>query len=65
MSGSIWHLDDAVDVVLDRVLGGDQLVLDVVQLAEGRIERGRLARAGRAGDQHDAVGLVDELAERA
>ena len=57
------HLDDAVHVVLDRVLGGDQLVLDVVQLVERRVERRRLARAGRAGDQHDAVGLGDDLAE--
>ena len=42
------HLDDAVDVVLDRVLGRDQLVFDVVQLVERRVERRRLARAGRA-----------------
>ena len=57
-------LDDAVDVVLDRVFGGDDLVGDVVQLVEGGVERGGLAGAGRAGDQDDAVGLVDQLAER-
>ena len=57
------HLHDAVDVVLDRVLGGDQLVLDRVQLVQRAVERGRLAGAGRTGDQHDAVGLADHLAE--
>ena len=41
-------LDDAVDVVFDRVFGRDDLVADVVQLAEGRVERGGFARAGRA-----------------
>ena len=56
-------LDDAVDVVLDRVFGGDDLVGDLVQLVESRVERGGLAGAGRAGDQDDAVGLVDQLAE--
>ena len=43
-------LDDAVDVVFDRVFGGDQLAVDVVQLAKRRVKRGRLAGAGRAGD---------------
>ena len=38
------HLDQAVDVVLDRLLGGDDLVLDLVQLVERGVERGRLAR---------------------
>ena len=37
----------------------------LVQFAERRVERGRLAGTGRAGHQHDAVGLVDDLAERA
>ena len=39
------------------------LVDEVVQLAQGGVERGRLTGAGRAGDDHDAVGLVDELAD--
>ena len=39
------------------------LSLDHVQLVQGAVERGRLARAGRAGHQHDAVGLADDLAE--
>ena len=32
-------------------------LLDVVELVQRRVERRRLARAGRAGDQHRAVGL--------
>ena len=41
-------LDDPVDVVFDRVLGGDQLGAGIVQFAQGGIERGRLSdRSGR------------------
>jgi hypothetical protein len=57
------HLGDAVDVVLDGVFRGDDFVRDFVQLVEGGIKGGGLAGAGRAGDQHDAVGLADQLAE--
>ena len=57
------HLHDAVDVVLDRVLGGDDLFGNLIELVERRIERRRLAGAGRTGDEHDAVGFVDHLAE--
>ena len=57
------HLNDAVDVVLDRVFGGDQLVFDRVELAEGGVERRGLARAGRPGDEDDAVGLVHHVAK--
>jgi hypothetical protein len=56
------RLGDAVEVVLDRVLDGrDVHRLVLVELAEGGVERGRLARAGRPGDQDDAVGRVDLL----
>ena len=57
------HLHDAVDVVFDRFLGRQQLVLDGVEAPQGGIERGRLAGTGRAGHDDDAVGLVDVLAE--
>src|SRR5262249_21467041 len=56
-------LHNAVDVVLDRVLGRDQLVGDLVQLVEGRVECGGFAGPGGAGDQDDAVGLVNDVAE--
>ena len=36
---------------------------DVVERGERRVERGGLARAGGAGDQHHAVGPVDGLLE--
>ncbi len=51
MSAFDLHLDQAVDVVLDRVFRGEDLDVDAVQLAQGRVERGRLARAGGAGDR--------------
>src|SRR4030095_11547024 len=50
------HLDDAVDVVLDRILAGDDLVSHFVQLIDGGIERGGLARSRRTGDEDDAIG---------
>ena len=50
-------------VVLDRVLGGDDLHVGPVQLVERGVQGGRLARAGRPGDQQDAVGTFDQLLE--
>src|SRR5262249_49276468 len=56
-------LDQAVNFVLDRVLGGDDLVCNDVQLAERRIQSRRLAGPGRSGDEGNAVGLGDDLPE--
>ena len=56
-------LHDAVDFVFDGVFGGDDLGVDVVEFGKGRVERRRLAGPGRPGDEHDAVGLLDDLAE--
>ena len=56
-------LDDAVDVVFDRIFGRDDLGFDVVEFIQRRVERRRLARSGGAGDQHDAVRAMDGLAE--
>ena len=50
-------------LVLDRVLDRDDLVLDRLDLRQRRVERRRLAAAGRPGDQHHAVRLGDVLAE--
>ncbi|MCY1283597.1 hypothetical protein D9M70_324800 [compost metagenome] len=48
----------------DRVLDGeDVVVLGVVQVVEHRRQGGRLARAGRPGDQHQAARHVGDLAE--
>ena len=46
----VLHLDlvDAGQVVLDRVLGRDDLPIRPVQLVQGGVQRGGLAGAGRA-----------------
>src|SRR5690606_23701659 len=54
-------LGDAVEVVFDGVLDGGDIHRVLVELAEGRVEGGGLTRAGGAGDQHDAVGRIDDL----
>src|SRR6266542_4101828 len=56
-------LGDAAELVLDRILDGDDLVLGALDLRQRGVERGGLARAGRPGDQHHTVRLLDELAE--
>ncbi|TVQ51674.1 MAG: hypothetical protein EA377_11915 [Phycisphaerales bacterium] len=40
--------------VLDRILDGDRVALFDVDLAQATVERGRLARTGRATDQQQA-----------
>ena len=59
------HLDlvDAAEVELDGILGGGEVLADLVELRERRVERGRLTRTGGPGDQHHAEGLVDRLLE--
>src|SRR4051812_44145468 len=56
-------LRDALDLALDRVLDGDDVLLGRVDLAQRRVERRRLARAGRARDEDGAVGLAEGLLE--
>jgi len=58
------NLQHAFELVFDRVLDGDQLVLAAVDLAERGIQRGRLAAAGGAGDEQHAVGHGGEPAQR-
>ena len=53
----------ALEVRLDRVLDGGHVVGHGVEGAERRVERGGLAAAGWAGDEHDAVRLVDHALE--
>src|SRR6185436_12150192 len=55
------RLADAVDVVLDRILDRQDVARVVVDALECRVQRRGLAGAGRAGDQEDAVRLVDQL----
>ena len=57
------RLADAVDVVLDRVLDRHDVARAVVDAIERGVQRRRLAGAGRAGDEQDAVRLVDQLVD--
>ena len=54
-------LADAVDEILDGILDGHDVAAVVVDALERRVQRGRLAGAGRAGDQDDPVRLVDQF----
>ncbi|MQM39515.1 hypothetical protein KBTX_03543 [wastewater metagenome] len=53
-------LADAVEVILDRVLDGEDVAAAVVEPCDGGVERGGLAGTGGTGDQQDPVGAVDE-----
>jgi hypothetical protein len=55
------HLHDALDVVFDRVLGGQQFGINRVDAAQAGIQRRGLAATGRAGDNENAVGPQDHL----
>jgi hypothetical protein len=50
--------------VLDRILDGDDVLVPLgVDLVDDRRERGRLARAGRPGDEHQPARLLRQLAD--
>src|ERR1700691_535028 len=53
------RLTDAVNEILDRVLDRDDVAGVVIEALKPRIERRRLAGAGGAGDEKNAVRLVD------
>ena len=46
------NLGDTANLILDRVLDGDDLVFVALDLVERGIEGGSLARSGGPGDQH-------------
>ena len=56
-------LRDALELILDGIFDGDDLVFVVLDLAQRGVERGGFAGTGGAGDQHHAVGLGDVAAE--
>ncbi len=56
-------LVDPVQLILDRVFGRDDLRFGTADLQQRTVQRRRLARAGRTGDQDDAVGVANDLAE--
>ena len=57
------HLLDAGDARLDRVLDRDDRALAGVDLVERGVQRRRLARPGRTGDEHRAAVALQRLAE--
>src|SRR5579883_258672 len=56
-------LHDAVNFVLDRVFGRDELGVDFVEFRQSGIESRGLAGTGWSGHQHDAIGLLDNGTE--
>ncbi len=59
-AGIHLRLPDAVQLVLDRVLHREDVARLAVQARERGVERRRLARARGAGDEEDAVRLLDQ-----
>jgi hypothetical protein len=59
------HLPQALLGDLDRVLRGPDLHVLGVDVAEGGVEGGRLARAGGPDHEADPVGLLEDLLELA
>jgi hypothetical protein len=59
------HLDlvDAFELVFDRILDRDDLHVRRVDLRQRGVQRGGLARTGRAGDQQDAVRTFQHVDE--
>jgi hypothetical protein len=63
-AGAVVDVDlvDALDIHLDGILDGDDVHLVRVEVREGRVERGSLTGAGRAGDEdHSLLGAQQPL----
>ncbi len=58
------RLRDSGELNLDRILDGGNVDAGRVDLVQRGVERGRFAGAGGAGDEDDAVGILDEALER-
>ena len=61
--GRDLYLSDPVQLVLDGVLDGDDVLLRCVQGHQGGIQGRGLARAGRSSDEHRPVRFVERLLE--
>ena len=57
------NLRNAANLVLHRILDGDDLVFVALDLIQSRVEGGGFSRAGRPSHQHHAVRLADVAAE--
>ncbi|CCF70565.1 hypothetical protein XAPC_4302 [Xanthomonas citri pv. punicae str. LMG 859] len=60
----LLHLIDARQADFDRILRGGDIARLVVENSQRGVQRHRLARAGRPGHQHHAIGLVDRFQEQ-
>ena len=60
-AGLDLDLIDSVQLIFDRVLDGQDLLVRTIQSDQGGIERRCLAASGRAGDQDDAVRQLEDL----
>ena len=58
------RLPDRRDLVLDRILDGQDVPLGAAEMRQRRIQRRRLARAGGTGHQDDAARLAEDVAEQ-
>ena len=58
------RLANAVEVIFDRILDGENVLAAVVELHQRRVQRGGLARAGGPGHQHDPVGSRNDPLHR-
>src|SRR5262249_1100113 len=58
------RLTDAVEREFDRILDRHDIERASIESGHRGIERGRLARTGRAGDENDAVRLADQAIDR-
>src|SRR5262245_33322370 len=54
-------LRHARQLVFHRVFEGDDVLADTIDAVQRRVERGRLAGAGRPGDQYHAIRTPDQL----
>jgi hypothetical protein len=60
------HLDlvDTLELVFDRILDREQLLLGPVEAEQPGVERRGLAAAGRAGHQEDALRPAERFVQR-
>ena len=57
------RLRDAVEFVLDRIFDRHDVQPERIDARQRGVQRGGLARAGRTGDQYNAMGLVDQVVD--
>ena len=56
-------LNHAGQVKFDRIFDRDDLALTIIEAAEQAVDGGGLTRSGWTGDQHNTVGLLDQLGQ--